>query len=548
MSTKTYVVIFLLLLGVSLVNAVYTSPGWSYGYELGLARGDNAGSRENLAPFLRGNLDLRIYKFLYMRLGMGYTQLHASKTYSTRTLMGDSRLVVRPYRNDLISPFFYAGQGFNIDLRDDMLGFVPLYPIGVGIQTKYKTGVMLEVTAGYNISNSDKLDGRKRSNDDKNWLTGRKQDGFYTLSVGLSYFDPGPEPHPITPVPQVDLKPVQPTPPPPPPPTPTPTPPPPPPVKELPIQLPDPKLTDSDKDGLSDYDELNVYKTDPFNPDTDGDGLKDGEEVLQYKTDPLNPDTDGDGLNDGDEVLLHRTDPLKVDTDGDGLNDYAEVMLHKTNPLVKDTDGDGLIDGEEVMQYKTDPLKKDTDGDGLTDGDEVLTHKTNPLNKDTDGDGLTDGEEVLTYLTNPLDKDTDKGSVDDGVEVKAGTNPLDSKDDVIDLREGAKMSLEGILFETGKAVILPASIPILEKAYGALAANPEVRVRIIGHTDSVGSASSNLTLSQRRADSVRTWLINRGIAADRMESLGKGLTDPRATNSTPEGRQLNRRIEFEVIQ
>ena len=88
-------------------------------------------------------------------------------------------------------------------------------------------------------------------------------------------------------------------------------------------------------------------KTDPANPDTDADGLTDGQEVTIYKTDPLNPDTDGDTLKDGDEVRLHRTDPLKADTDNDKLSDGDEVNRTKTDPLNPDTDGDTIIDGED---------------------------------------------------------------------------------------------------------------------------------------------------------------------------------------------------------
>jgi outer membrane protein OmpA-like peptidoglycan-associated protein len=288
------------------------------------------------------------------------------------------------------------------------------------------------------------------------------------------------------------------------------------------------------------------YKSDPLKVDTDGDGLNDYAEVMQYKSDPLKVDTDGDGLNDYVEVMQYKSDPLKVDTDGDGLNDYVEVMQYKTDPLKVDTDGDGLNDYVEVMQYKTDPLKVDTDGDGLNDYAEVMETKTDPLKVDTDGDGLNDYEEVTQYKTNPLVKDTDGGSVDDGKEVAEGKNPLDPKDDVMDLHAGATFSLEGILFETGKSTILQVSIPILEQAYAALAANPEVKVLIIGHTDSVGSESSNQTLSDNRANSVRTWLINRGIAANRLRAMGKGESQPRATNDTPEGRAQNRRIEFEI--
>lgn len=90
---------------------------------------------------------------------------------------------------------------------------------------------------------------------------------------------------------------------------------------------------DSDGDGLTDEREGQIG-TNPHDPDTDKDGLSDGEEVLQYKTNPLDPDTDLDGLTDGfDEVLKYKTDPLDRDTDKGGVSDGHEVIEDKTNPL-----------------------------------------------------------------------------------------------------------------------------------------------------------------------------------------------------------------------
>ncbi len=88
---------------------------------------------------------------------------------------------------------------------------------------------------------------------------------------------------------------------------------------------------DSDKDGLDDVREKEIG-TNPQNPDTDNDGLTDGDEVIIYKTNPLNPDTDGDGLSDGDEILIWKTNPLNPDTDGDGYPDGTEVK-NGYNPL-----------------------------------------------------------------------------------------------------------------------------------------------------------------------------------------------------------------------
>ena len=282
--------------------------------------------------------------------------------------------------------------------------------------------------------------------------------------------------------------------------------------------------------------------------DADNDGLTNKEEK-KLGTDPHNRDTDGDGLSDGDEVLKYHTDPLKKDSDGDGLNDYDEVMVYHTDPNKPDTDGDGLNDGDEVMKYKTDPLKVDTDGDGLNDGDEVMKYKTDPLKMDTDGDGLSDGDEVMKYKTDPLKKDTDGGSVDDGTEVNRGTNPLDPGDDVPKKEElktevGKAIILEGVVFKTNSSEITPVSDEILQKAYNTLADNPDIQVEIRGYTDNVGKRAHNMKLSQSRADAVKEYLVKKGITADRIMTKGFGPDNPVAKNTSEDGRQKNRRIEF----
>lgn len=82
---------------------------------------------------------------------------------------------------------------------------------------------------------------------------------------------------------------------------------------------------DSDNDGITDEDEINIYGTNPHRRDSDFDGLSDFEEINTYSTDPNNADSDGDGLDDGDEVNQHNTDPNNADSDGDGFSDGAEI-------------------------------------------------------------------------------------------------------------------------------------------------------------------------------------------------------------------------------
>jgi outer membrane protein OmpA-like peptidoglycan-associated protein len=272
--------------------------------------------------------------------------------------------------------------------------------------------------------------------------------------------------------------------------------------------------------------------------------LKDAEEVHTYKTDPLNPDTDADRLKDGEEVRVYHTNPLNKDTDGDALGDGDEVLTYHTDPLKPDTDGDTLTDGDEVLKYRTDPLKIDTDEDTLGDGDEVLKHHTDPLKKDTDGDGLADNEELLKHKTNPLELDTDKGGVDDGKEVQLALNPLDPSDDVPIIKVGERIILEGVNFETAKTTLLPQAKTILDQVAASLLASPAAEVAIHGHTDNVGGAKYNMKLSNGRAESVKSYLVSKGIPASRVTTKGFGFTKPVADNSNPQGRAKNRRIEF----
>jgi hypothetical protein len=194
-------------------------------------------------------------------------------------------------------------------------------------------------------------------------------------------------------------------------------------------------LKDSDSDGLSDGDEVNVHGTSPLLTDTDDDGMADGWEVrydfnpsvvqtdgihgagddldgdgltnlqeFRHGANPFDEDTDDDGLEDGDEVNVHGTSPLRPDTDGDGLTDLQEITLKADwpclDPLAWDSDGDMLPDGWE-LQYNLSPcecaatnsLAWDADNDGLGLFDEYR-YCTDPFNPDTDGDGVRDGDEV----------------------------------------------------------------------------------------------------------------------------------------------------------
>ncbi len=193
---------------------------------------------------------------------------------------------------------------------------------------------------------------------------------------------------------------------------------------------------DDDGDGLSNYDEINIYHTDPNNPDTDNDGLNDGDEVNIHHTNPNNSDSDGDGLNDGDEVNVYHTDPNDPDTDNDGMPDGWEA-INSLDPLVDDAaldpDNDGLSNLEEYG-YSTNPQYNDTDFDGMPDGWEVQ-YGLNPVadddTGDLDGDGLININEYLSG-TYPNDPDSDDDLVYDSYEVGSDpNNPANTDGDAL---------------------------------------------------------------------------------------------------------------------
>lgn len=105
----------------------------------------------------------------------------------------------------------------------------------------------------------------------------------------------------------------------------------------------------------------------------------------------------------------------------------------------------------------------------------------------------------------------------------------------------------GILFDINKTDIKPAAITNLDNLASSLLSNPQTKVQIDGYTDNTGSAEYNLSLSDRRANAVKSYLMNKGVDASRMASVGYGITHPAADNSTEEGRAKNRRVDIGIM-
>ena len=115
------------------------------------------------------------------------------------------------------------------------------------------------------------------------------------------------------------------------------------------------------------------------------------------------------------------------------------------------------------------------------------------------------------------------------------------------VKKGEVFIVKNLHFATNKTRILSTSEEALNDLYMYLARNPEVRIKIIGHTDNVGKDAANQKLSEGRANAVRDDLIQRGVTPERIEAEGRGESQPIDTNDTEEGRQNNRRVEIEIM-
>lgn len=246
--------------------------------------------------------------------------------------------------------------------------------------------------------------------------------------------------------------------------------------------------------------------------DLDGDGILDDVDKC-----PRVPE-DKDGFQDDDGCP-------EDDNDADGIADKIDNC-----PLIPE-DRDNFEDDDGCP----DP---DNDGDGITDKIDQCPNDAEDKDGFEDDDGCPDPDNDKDSI---LDKD-DKCPNEPGV-------PPDGcpKKYVNVVVTEQKIEIkQTVYFDTNKATIKPVSFSLLNEVAQALKDNPKIKVEVGGHTDSQANDAFNLKLSQRRAESVRTYLIKQGIASDRMSAKGYGEEVPIADNRTATGRAENRRVEFVI--
>jgi outer membrane protein OmpA-like peptidoglycan-associated protein len=249
-------------------------------------------------------------------------------------------------------------------------------------------------------------------------------------------------------------------------------------------------------------------------------------------------DTDKDGVPDTDDQCINNMEDLDgfkdadgcpdLDNDGDGIPDTSDLC-----PLQAE-DKDGYNDADGCPET-------DNDGDGIADTQDTCPNEAGTPERqgcpvyDRDNDGVADNKDLCPDAPETVNAYLDE----DGCP--------DNKPSRVEVTGTQIVIKQRINFATGKATILPDSFPVLDDVAQVLKDYPNLRIEIGGHTDNVGDDAVNQRLSKARADAVFEYLLSKGIPASRMQTMGYGETRPIDTNRTEEGRQNNRRVEFNII-
>lgn len=289
-----------------------------------------------------------------------------------------------------------------------------------------------------------------------------------------------------------------------------------------------------------------------FPPDSDGDGVPDHVDEcpgtprgVQVDSRGCPVDTDGDGVPDYRDRCPGTPNGVVVDehgcpldSDGDGVPDYLDECPN-TPPGVQVNSKGCPLDGAAGRSGEAPPC---TFGNGPFPPGIPVDEWGCPL--DSDGDGVPDYLDECPQTPAGL-KVLPNGCalVGDRRLARPG-EPADAEGFAVERTQA--FILRGVNFEFDKATLTPEAKRILDEVAEVLLAYPDVDVDVEGHTDSIGTAAYNLGLSERRANSVRDYLMQRNVPGRRMTPVGYGLTVPIDTNDTEEGRANNRRVELRV--
>ncbi len=246
------------------------------------------------------------------------------------------------------------------------------------------------------------------------------------------------------------------------------------------------------------------------------------------------PDKDGDGVPDADDACPDAKGTVNgcPDADADGVADKDDLCPNDKGTLkgCPDADGDGVADKDDPCPNSKGTLNgcPDADGDGVPDKDDKCpTVKGSFANgcADTDGDGVDDANDKCP---------NEAGEINGCPEITP------------DVKEKVIYAAKNIFFKFASDKILKQSFVPLNEIAELLIKNPDLKLTIEAHADNIGTPEGNMTWSQRRAQAIANYFINKGIDAARINATGYGDTKPIATNKTEAGRKQNRRVEMKL--
>ncbi|MBN2035224.1 MAG: OmpA family protein [Chitinispirillaceae bacterium] len=283
---------------------------------------------------------------------------------------------------------------------------------------------------------------------------------------------------------------------------------------------------DRDRDGIYDRRDQCPKKSEDIDGHEDDDGCPD-------------PDNDQDGIPDSLDKCPDMAEEKDGHDDGDGCpdddNDNDRIPDSSDQCVTAAEDYDGFQDDDGCPEF-------DNDGDQVPDSVDKCLNIPEDIDGFEDQDGCPDVDNDQDGVPDSLDKCPDQiGTLENG-----GCAAIDAPKEKKRSREikRGRVILRGVTFEPKTATIDPTSYIILDELVSSLVDWPDVKIKIVGHTDSQGPEKKNKELSQARADTVRSYLINRGIPPHRLATAGKGESEPIADNASAQGRVINNRIEI----
>lgn len=168
-------------------QAQFRSADVIWGITAGASHGSNA-SADRWGMQYRAFIQFEVIpSILAIQPGLGYASLWAPNKYSVETGIIDARLLVTPFTLQNLHPYAYGGAAVTKCLNISGTDYLPMVNLGLGVQTMISRGSFIDLTAGFNLSLSDDLDGRTRSLTNLNQITNERQDGFYGFTVGLAF-------------------------------------------------------------------------------------------------------------------------------------------------------------------------------------------------------------------------------------------------------------------------------------------------------------------------------------------------------------------------